>query len=51
MDEINPIAWHAFKDVCREFLRKHQESQRECIVENLAKYYQNFGCNLSLKVN
>ena len=35
----------------QRILGKHQEGQRECIVENLSKCYQNLGYNKSLKVH
>ena len=50
IDELE-LAWHAFKYVFKGFLEKHQEAQRDCILENIIKYYQNLGCNMSLKIH
>ena len=41
MNKLEQTAWHAFRDVCKEFLGKHQKAHRKCIVENLIKCYQN----------
>ena len=51
INELQIAVRHAFKDVCKGFLKKHQGGQRECIVENLIKCYQNLGCKMSLKAH
>ena len=51
MDEPELAAWHAFKDVCKGLLGKHQEAQRERIVKSLIRCYQDLGCNMSLKIH
>ena len=51
MNEIELAAWQAFKVVCTGLLGNHQNPQREKIVRNLVKCYQELGCNMSLKVH
>ena len=40
IDELEPAAWHATKDVCKGFIVKHQKAPQECIVKNLIKCYK-----------
>ena len=51
INDIEPAAWVAFKNVCAGFLGKHKDMNYIRLIGRLLETYQTMGCNMSLKLH
>jgi hypothetical protein len=51
LNEVELVAWTAFKDVCSSFLGNNKADSYQEIVERLLQLYEAMGCNMSLKIH
>jgi hypothetical protein len=51
LNEVEPAAWTAFKDVCSNFLGNNEADNYQKIVERFLQSYEAVGCNMSLKIH
>ncbi|KAK2578077.1 hypothetical protein KPH14_001025 [Odynerus spinipes] len=51
MSPLEKTVWTSFKKICNNFLGTHRSTDYENIVLDLLRAYEQFGCNMSLKIH
>ncbi len=51
MNDIEPSAWTAFKNVCSGFLGRNRAQNYAQLIDDLLQAYHAMGCNMSLKLH